>query len=365
MGIEELVAVSKRYGGDDEMVIAGGGNTSVKEGNTMFVKASGTTLADIEVEGFARMDLTKLTAIMEKEYPQDSTAREAEALKDLMDARIPGEEKRPSVETLLHGILPYRYVVHTHPALVNGLSCSQGGAAKARELFNSSALWVPVVNPGYILAKTVDEMLKKHRSAGGGDQIIFLQNHGVFVQGDSIEEIDTLYEDILSRLRAAVEREPLSTLDEPRKPSAAEVAQALAGEGVTHVAAGVNRDLMLFIQDRESFEPLSLSFTPDHIVYAGYKPLFIESFDELLPAYKQFAEEHGAPAKVVVIRNSGFYSIGNSEKAVSIAKRVFLDGIKIAVYTKSFGGHSFMPQDKIDFIRNWEVEQYRSKISAE
>ena len=362
--LKRLVAVSNRYGGNPDFVLAGGGNTSVKIDGRLYVKASGTTLAEIAADGFVCIELSRLTAIMAKEYPEASEDRETEALADLMDSRCAGESKRPSVETLLHGILPYTYVVHTHPALVNGLTCSRNGAAVATELFGSDALFVPVVNPGYILAKTVNEMLAEHRAAGGTDQIIFLENHGLFIQADTIEEIDQLYRRVVSAIAAKVTREPAARLEEPVSPTPAEVAHALRAEGEFVVSGGINADILMFSADAHSFAPLALSFTPDHIVYCGFKPLFCADTDRLVRDYRAFSEAHGTPPKVLVLQGGGFYTLGKSLKSAELIRDVFFDGVRIAVYTESFGGYSFMPADKIDFIRNWEVEQYRSSISA-
>ncbi|MEN6399246.1 MAG: class II aldolase/adducin family protein, partial [Rectinema sp.] len=121
MSMKELVEVSRRYGSDPEFVLAGGGNTSWKTNDTLFVKASGTALATIEEIGFVELDLEAVRAILRQAFPSDSAAREAQVLSALMAARKPGQTMRPSVETILHALFPYSYVVHLHPALVNGV----------------------------------------------------------------------------------------------------------------------------------------------------------------------------------------------------------------------------------------------------
>ena len=148
MILDTLTSFSNRFGSDPELVLAGGGNTSAKDGNTMYVKASGTALSTITPDGFAAMDRQKLAAMLHKQYPSEDAAREAAALADLMDARLPGQNaKRPSVETLLHALFPMRYVLHLHPALVNGLTCAVDGAAWAGRLF-ADAVWIEASKPG-------------------------------------------------------------------------------------------------------------------------------------------------------------------------------------------------------------------------
>ena len=87
--LQTLTAFSNRYGADPELVLAGGGNTSAKDGGAMYVKGSGTALATITADGFVAMDRQKLASMWDKTYPEADDAREAEALADLMAAKLP------------------------------------------------------------------------------------------------------------------------------------------------------------------------------------------------------------------------------------------------------------------------------------
>ena len=168
MAVDELISISHSYGGNPDFVLAGRGNTSYKNPNELYIKASGHPLATIDVDGFVRMDREKLASIWEREYTQARSERETHALKDLMNARFSGEEsKRPSVETLLHDCLNEAYVVHLHPALVNGLTCSIGGRERAANLFGDRVLWIPIVDPGYTLGRTVRRMQSAYLATHG------------------------------------------------------------------------------------------------------------------------------------------------------------------------------------------------------
>ena len=226
--MEKLVAFSRRYGGDTSLVIAGGGNTSMKENGVLYIKGSGTALATIAPEDFVKMDLGKLLEIPEKTYPAEDAPREAAFLADILAARLPGEEhKRPSVETLLHALFPQRYVLHLHPTLVNGLTCARHGAEAAAELF-PAAVWVEECRPGYTLAARLAEKVK------GGADTVLLQNHGVFFAAETPEELDAMLKGMLSRLQEAFDRDYDAALD---------------------LAPSLERP-----------------FTPDHIVYCGLGP---------------------------------------------------------------------------------------------
>src|SRR5690554_6951386 len=120
--LPSLIEISRRYGSDSRMVLLGGGNTSVKDETVMYVKASGHALDGIDESGFVAMSIPRLMSIWDKEYPENPEEREKEVLADMMSSRLQGESGRPSVEALLHAIIPFKYVIHMHPAMVNGLT---------------------------------------------------------------------------------------------------------------------------------------------------------------------------------------------------------------------------------------------------
>lgn len=183
-GLAELVKMSNHYGANPDYVLAGGGNTSYKEGGVLYVKASGTRLADISADGFVQMEMDTLLAMLEKQYPAQDDAREAAALADMMAAVLPGQPgKRPSVECLLHALFPYKLVLHLHPALANGLTCGRQGAQLCAELFGDEAVWLPLTKPGYVLAKaSYDAFAAQKQRTGKAPQMLFMQNHGMMVR---------------------------------------------------------------------------------------------------------------------------------------------------------------------------------------
>lgn len=383
MSLADIVELSRYYGSRSEYVIAGGGNTSFKDEGTLYIKASGTALADIGPEGFVRMDRKKLAAIWEKTYPAAPDEREAAVLADMMAAREAGEEKkRPSVETLLHDMLPFRFVVHLHPALVNGLTCSQGGPEAAAELFPSDTLWIPSSNPGFVLSRLAKDALDAHYGrTGRSAPVILLQNHGVFVGADSAEGIREHYRRIMDILGKRVTRQP--DLGDPRTvyENSREIGDLLA-ETAKETEAGMksaeflflrNREISSLVRDRSSFYPLSRPFTPDHIVYAGSDPLFIETGgagadkqrERIRGAWKEHRERFGKNPRIIGVQNLGVFGIGETEKTARLALDLFVDGVHIAVYSEAFGGPRFMTQEQTDFINNWEVERYRIRVARE
>ena len=363
---QELIHISRSYGGDPSYVLAGGGNTSCKSGGFMWVKASGFALNGIAPEGFVRMKMASLNAIWEKTYPEDPDEREKVASADLLSARDEGEEsKRPSVESLLHALFPERLVVHTHPALVNGLTCGIRGEETAHELFGGNSLWVPTVNPGYILAQTVRRLYLKH---GGSPNIVFLQNHGVFVAAETVTDIDSAYRRIGRSLEKRLERRPdmapVEIDDGVTRRWCKKIASALGGESEIAVVHRAFREILEMAESRASLLITHGSFSPDHIVYCGPVPVYVEDLGLLEREISQYRETHGAAPKTFVVRGVGLFAAAVQRRSADIAADVLTDAVKVAAYTKSFGGPNYMPEDQVRFIVNWEVEQYRKKIST-
>jgi len=366
MSIEALVEISRFYGSNPDYVIAGGGNTSFKDKDTLYIKGSGTALAEAVPETFVRMDRKGLARIWEKTYPAESAAREKAVLADLLAARKTGEEqKRPSVETLLHDLLPFDYVVHLHPALVNGLTCSQQGEKAMKEVFPENAIWIPSINPGYILSREVKTALDNYQTKYGRPaEMIFLQNHGVFAGGKSAEDIKKIYDEIISRIEKKIKRKPDFSAESRVVPW--EYLSAISEISGAMASYIVNKEISGLIKDRSSFYPVSSAFTPDHIIYAGSDPLFTEAdtFEAGREDWKKHVDKFGRAPKITAVRGLGVFGLGATEKAANLAIDLFRDAVKIAAYTDSFGGPLFMEHDKIDFINNWEAEAFRTRVST-
>lgn len=365
--LEALIEMSNRYGSSPEYVLAGGGNTSEKTEDILYVKGSGTSLATIEEDGFVSMDRKKLTEMLDKPYPEEDAAREAAALADLMNARLPENgEKRPSVETLLHNLFPFRYVLHLHPALVNGLTCSKGAEKRARALLGGDFVWIPIYRPGYALAVLCRDELAKFREQYGHDcQMVLLQNHGIFIAADTVAEIDKKMEHVMQLLRLNAKQAPKRATKPYDIKYMDDLAAKISGlfPEKTHVVYAVNADILDLLENDRTFAPLEDPFSPDHIVYCKDKFIYVHEADHLPKAHRDFVAKNGYEPRVICVKDAGAFFAGATEKIAETARDLFMDAVDIAVYSENFGGYQHMTQDLIDFIRNWEMESYRSKIA--
>jgi len=383
--IRELIAISHSFGRDPEFVLAGGGNTSFKSRTQLFIKASGSALGEVGPESFVRLDRGKLAAMWERRYSDDPERREAEVLADLMASREAGQETmRPSVESSLHDLLPDPYVVHTHPTVVNGLTCGREGEKTAGRLFGDRILWVPPVNPGYVLASTVREAVEGYRRAHGrSPDILLLQNHGLIVSGQDLREIRERTESIIETLRQQLRELPDAGQGPPAAPEkqaererAAALAPALrmllwrdAPSSIVTFAA--NSLIAGFVRDQKAFAKVSTALSPDHIVYCNHEPLFVprrgalsEQYELLEERVRDYVGRNGFGPKIVAAEGLGVFAWGPNRRSAEAAMAVFQDALKVLVYSRSFGGPLSLPADQVRFITGWEVEVYRKKVSA-
>ena len=373
--IAELLKISDFYGSNKDYVIAGGGNTSYKDEQTIWIKASGSPLAGMTEDGLVALSREKLRLISVKQYSDDPSLREEEVKEDMFKSMYdPGRNKRPSVETSLHEIIQYKYVVHLHPTIINGVLCSHNAKSLTGQLFGEKVLFVPYTDPGYTLFKKLDSEISIYRKQFGKDpQIIFLENHGSFVSADSPEEIKKIYDEIIRKISEVVS--PFFDNNElPYNLSLHKVLPAmrmLLSSGQPKVIRYRHNSLIAkYYQNQQEFHKISHPLTPDIIVYCKYRYLYIEQSstpERILESFKgqleRFIKEYNFVPKIIVIKDMGVFAIEDSYAAAESVLDVYEDLVKIIYYSSQCGGTRLLTPDQISFIDQWEVENYRRKVA--
>lgn len=344
--LDTITQLSHEFGGST-YVRGGGGNTSVKDETTLWVKPSGTTLVGMTPDTFVAMDRTKINALYDVAPPSESAARE-ELVKNMMAAAVINDAGRPSVEAPLHNVFDATYVVHTHPALVNGLTCAVKGEATCQRLF-PNALWVDYIDPGYTLCMAVRERIQQYKQRHGHEPaLLFLQNHGIFIAANSDEAIRRLYARVMVTLRDEYEKAgtsmALTVRDAGEETSKATIRELCGDDAAFTTSSG-----------RFPYPPGPIS--PDHLVYAKAFPFTGELTAEAVEAYR--AERGYAPK--VVIAGDRIYGLGTSQKNADLALEFAQDGALVLQLAEAFGGIHYMTDTQREFIENWEVESYRAK----
>jgi rhamnose utilization protein RhaD (predicted bifunctional aldolase and dehydrogenase) len=365
--LKQLIELSRFYGGNPDFVIAGGGNTSFKNNDTIWIKASGISLAGIDEKGFVALSREKLSLIETESYSEDPVRREEEVKEQMGKAILSPVHLRPSVETSLHNLIPFRFVVHTHPTLVNALMCANEVFPEVEQRFGKQALMVEYTDPGYILFKKLQERVSSFKSEHGeAPRIIFLQNHGVFVGGDTPGEVKKIYADIN---RQIMQGKDLTLPSVEVSPNRTELTDSLAGYFAKRSLQTLSVQCELikhFTKDKTVLRQISKPFTPDIIVYCKSKYLILErgvNARELSSLILRFEHTNGYYPKVIVQEGGGITVVEENEHSLKTVLEVFLDLMKISYISEKFGGPHFMEPDQIAFIDNWEVEHYRRKVA--
>lgn len=376
--IKQLIEISQFFGKAPGFVLAGGGNTSYKDKNNIWVKASGSELSSITEEGFVKLSRKPLAEILEKKYPANDKKREAEVLADILAARSAGEEnKRPSVETVLHNILPHKFVVHTHPNIINALASSKNAEKACTKIFGKSAIWIDLIKPGLSLSVELNKKVTEYKNIHKKDpQIIIMQNHGLVVSADSFAALKKLSNQALNKVAKHVKIKASEKAVKVDLEKAEKLAPAIrmlnlkALESQTSICTFQTNELIKnFVKNKTEFAKMSRPFNPDQIVYCGDEPLFVKEikdfekqYAELEKSYSSYIKRKKKAPKIIGIQNLGIFSTGTSKKECDIRLQVFWDSIKICKLSNAFGGPDYLPKYFVDFINNWEAEHYRQKM---
>jgi len=198
--LKQLVEMSNYLGSTERTyAILGEGNTSAKvDEDTFYVKASGTQLGTIDENGFVKVSISKVTAILD-----DESANDEAVTRVLKEACVEaGETRRPSVETMLHALLlqypEYKFIGHTHPVFTSMILCSQMAEEVAMSrvcpdqvvVLGHKSVFVPYVDPGLVLAREVRARVRRFMEEEGVlPRAIMMQNHGLIAMGDSARAV--------------------------------------------------------------------------------------------------------------------------------------------------------------------------------
>lgn len=347
--LKDITELSHRFGTSD-YVFGGGGNTSVKDNDTLWVKPSGITLSELKPQSFVALDRNKVSALYAISPPADTSQREKLVSKIMADAAPANSTSRASVEAPLHNLIEARFVVHTHPAVVNGMTCARDGAKICNLLF-PQALWLDYIDPGYTLCIRAQQEITKFREKHGRQPaIIFLKNHGVFVSAETKDEIIKLYDSIFHKLNEQYRNAGIKK-------------ELVVGKlPDSEILASAERDIRLavgkcFIKAAGCFNFAERPLSPDHIVYSKSFPFVGRPSAE---AIGDFKSKYGYLPKVIVCYNAVF-GIGETQKKAQLALRSAMDGALVKKLADAFGKIEYMTEKARLFIENWEAESYRSR----
>jgi len=381
------VYTSNILGSEADLVLHGGGNTSVKGqlttifGETedvLFVKGSGWDLKTIKAAGFSAVSMDYLLKLGQLQKLSDN-----QMMRQLRLALLDPNAPTPSVEAILHALIPLKVVDHTHADAVVTISNTANGESLLKEIYGDEVLILPYIMPGFILARQVAEATRNidwSKLRG-----IVLMHHGIFTFH---EDAKTSYEAMIDLVNKAElyldQRTNISTIAlgqyEVNKQDTLELSRLRRAAGTAFGGP------VLVMFDTSSvatgFAQLSACdelatrgpLTPDHTIHAKAFAAIFENdpaaeLKEFVHNYKQYFNEYSntehscldTMPRYGVWRNKGMVYLAANLKRLRIVQDISEHTLKAIQLGEALGGWQALPRKDLFEVEYWELEQAKLK----
>lgn len=341
--LSEFLRVSSELGGNPALVQGAGGNTSLKRGDVILVKASGTKLADsLKAEIFVELDLGQAReAVNNQRFDRLTT---------LASTSVGVSALRPSIETALHVIMPHKCVAHVHA--LNTIAVSvQPALAKKLDAALKGLRWarIPYVMPGEPLARAVLDKVERSEI-----DILILDNHGLVVGAESPESVIARLQDVEARLAPLA-----SPRTRPNVTAAASLIDECSNTDRFHVVERPEIQALAF-EPRARATVLAGTLYPDHVVFLGPATALRLPGESLAECADRFQAQRGARARLIVTPDAGVVFDGPAnetehEMASCLADLAFrISGEDLTVLSN---------EDELKLV-NWDAEIYRRQLNS-
>jgi rhamnose utilization protein RhaD (predicted bifunctional aldolase and dehydrogenase)/NAD(P)-dependent dehydrogenase (short-subunit alcohol dehydrogenase family) len=383
--LAQRVYTSRLLGRDKSLVLHGGGNTSVKIGERnrfgeaetiLYVKGSGWDLESIEPAGFSpvRLDHVRRLAALEQLSDPDM-------VNELVTHMVRAAAPAPSIETILHGCLPFKFVDHTHADAVLAITNTPGGEARIREVYGESVIVIPYLMPGFDLARAVAREFA--RTATPKTIGVVLMKHGIFSFGETARESYERMLDLVGRAEAYLARHGAGDVVVAPVARTAEIAGLELAELRRRISAAAGVPLILRI--RTTAQTLAFArrpevgrmsqqgpATPDHVIRTKRVPMLGDDVDGFVAAYRDYFARHEPHAKerkvmldpaprVVVDPRFGVASLGRTPRDARIVEELYEHTIDVILRAEALERFEALPARDIFDVEYWDLEQAKLK----
>ena len=390
-------------GRDKDLVLHGGGNTSLKTSmnnvfkekiDVMHIKGSGWDMGSIDYPGLPAVELKPLLKTNKLKKLNDFDMVNLQR-KCLIDSKSPN----PSVETLLHAFLPYKFVDHTHASAILGLIDQPNDTEICKKVFGEKVGIVPYIIPGFDLAKLSYQIFNKNKKVIG----LILLKHGIFTFGNTAKESYDRMINLVSLAERELKKFNNKILSKKVK--------------VKRINSDVYNDLFPIIRKNLSYKDNEGSFTkwvidfrvnkniikylahpklkdfssrgpvtPDHVIRTKSKPLILnlkniktENLDNFVKNeikkfrtnYKNYylknknyvanTIELDPNPRLIFVPNLGIIGIGRSKKEAKIASDLAEVTVDVISNAESIGKFASIPDKEIFKVEYWPLEQAKLK----
>jgi rhamnose utilization protein RhaD (predicted bifunctional aldolase and dehydrogenase)/NAD(P)-dependent dehydrogenase (short-subunit alcohol dehydrogenase family) len=374
------VYTSRLLGRDKSLVLHGGGNTSVKlreknlfgeEEDILYVKGSGWDLETIEAAGFTPVALGYVRRLAGLEALSDP-----QMVNELNTHTLRAGAPSPSVETILHAILPHTYVDHTHADAVLSVSNAPEGEKRVREIYGDRVVVIPYIMAGFDLAAYCAREFP--RQAGRSTVGMVLLSHGIFSFGkdarqsyERMIELVSMAEEYLQRKKAWHAAPPAPKPPAAKRDEIAQLRRAISEQAGLPVLLRVN-DTAKFLGFAQQPDAERLSqqgpATPDHVIRTKPFPMLGRDVSAYARRYREYFERHAAQAKekktmldpaprMVLDPALGFAAVGRTAKDTAIVEELYDHTIDVILRAEALGGWRSLETRHTFDIEYWDLEQ--------
>jgi rhamnose utilization protein RhaD (predicted bifunctional aldolase and dehydrogenase)/NAD(P)-dependent dehydrogenase (short-subunit alcohol dehydrogenase family) len=379
--LELRVYTSRLLGRDDTLVLHGGGNTSVKvrernvvgeEEEILYVKGSGWDLETIEVKGFTPVRMAHLLKLAQLE-----TLSDPQMVNELAAHVTRAGAPAPSVETILHAVIPHKFVDHTHADALLAVTNTDDGEARVREIYGDDVLIVPYVMPGFELARVCAQRIQAELKPATIGMVLL--KHGIFSFGATAEESYARMNSLVERAenylkqRGAWEISPANEIGPIGRigPMLAALRGQIAHCAGFPVVLSTSQDLksLAFARANNVREVSQRGpATPDHILRTKRLPMLGRAVAEYAAAYREYFARNAPQAKeprtmldpaprVVLDPEFGLTTVGRSAKEAAIARDLYSHTIDVIGRAEALGGYRALSEEELFEFEYWDLEQ--------
>ena len=386
--LDARVYSSRLLGQDSSLVLHGGGNTSVKileknllgeKEEILYVKGSGWDLGSIKRAGFSPVRMAHMVSLAKLKSLSDP-----EMVNELKTQLTDSNAPAPSVETILHAILPFKFVDHTHADSVVTITNTLNGEDIIKEIYGDKVLIVPYVMPGFDLAKSVNKIFSEQSTSL--TEGIVLMNHGIFTFGDSAKDS---YDRMIYLVDIAEKY--------LQKNNAWDISLSKTVSSNRNLGLEVSKLRYLISKNAKKSYLLNLSktelgdsfskltdlkkianqgpLTPDHVIRTKRVPMIGRDVDKYIQEYTSYFENNVHNAKesktmldplprVVIDKEFGLCSIGKNMTDIGVISDIYEHTMMSILRAEKLGGFKALPASDIFELEYWDLEQAKLKKNS-
>tara|TARA_B100000524_G_C23653201_1_gene370859 strand:- start:1834 stop:3564 length:1731 start_codon:yes stop_codon:yes gene_type:complete len=349
--LNDYLDISNYLGERFDLVQAGGGNTSFKSNGIMFIKSSGCSLSNMDVnKNYVGLNYSNIVHEIKTINSNEKKTRELQSKKIVESNIIFLKNYKPSIETTLH-CLTQKYTIHIHPLQFNHISASNNCDVILKKIFKNYCL-IDYFTPGIDVTM---ELLNKYNH----ENIIFLKNHGLVVTANSINKLKDLLYEIVTKLEKEL------NIDYSKYHNVSYISKNIKMKTFEKTITYLSHNAIIynFIKDKRQIEldAYFKGFFPDKIVYCGIHYIFFKKKEDFENKLNDYIEKYQEIPKIIIQEQKEIKYLYISSNSLNKCKEI--EDVLLSHLMCYKHDNIFLNEDETDYLNNWDAEKYRKNLN--